>query len=320
MVVAEKTEHCCQTRARAARARHSRISRPVISSALLLGQQCASQHLRGSATAFYAAMPPAAKRRRPPADDGDLLDSIFSGMSKTMRTLPSRPVGSRAAADESLEINSHYMMMKPTPASTPGQVLNKMVCRNADCGRVNDFETDMRQGDRICRHCGAVQNVRSVESLEEEHRTFADDDDKDKKVRTSQDSGIGGGGVGNAMLSQAHRMAASLGADSRDGLDDRQRKRLDQYKEKVTSLASHFQLTGVIPQEARSLCDQLVANQVLHDAQCGRGPGGNCRLTFKNRSPALVAAAVLKIAMQRNGTDRLYEQFKSALKSDDVPG
>ena len=266
-------------------------------------------------------MPPSRKAKRPVVDDVDPLEAIFGGMKRTHAKLTARPVGSRAGAadDGQMEIASHYMMMRPAPAAAPGAFVNKMACRNVDCGRT-EFETDMRQGDRICVHCGAVQNVRSVESLEEEKRTFADDDDKDKNVRTSQDSGIGGGAVGNASLGQAQKIAQSF-AEGRDGLtDERIRKKLDAYKEKVRKFSDHFDLQGEIPRAASEYCDQLVSMQVLHEKECGHKGNGSCRLVFKHRSPAVVAAAVLKVAMQRAAqpTDRLVEELKSALKDDDV--
>ena len=59
---------------------------------------------------------------------------------------------------------------------------------------------------------GTVQNARSVESQQEEHRTFADDDKKESKQRTSRiDSGRGGGAVGAISgLQGAHAIAEKL--------------------------------------------------------------------------------------------------------------
>ena len=95
----------------------------------------------------------------------------------------------------------------------------------------------MRQGDRICRHCGCVQNTRSVESQEEEHRTFADDDKKESKMRTSVMARGGGGGIGgNKSLAQAHALAQN-GADAEDGLTEKDRKRIEAYRSKVRGAA-----------------------------------------------------------------------------------
>ena len=47
-------------------------------------------------------------------------------------------------------------------------------CRNPECRR-SSFQVASRDGDRVCNYCGVVQNARSLESMEEEHRTFKDD-------------------------------------------------------------------------------------------------------------------------------------------------
>ncbi len=48
-------------------------------------------------------------------------------------------------------------------------------CRNQNCN-ASMFELAQRDGDLVCAHCGVVQNMHSLESQEEEHRSFADDD------------------------------------------------------------------------------------------------------------------------------------------------
>ena len=137
--------------------------------------------------------PPGAKRKRPEASSSsssgglDLLDSIMGGMSRTMDRIPVRKPGSASAAavEDHLEVASHYQMVRPSQHGVPE---DKNVCRNPECGgRV--FNVDMRQGDKICVNCGCVQNTRSVESYEEEKRTFADDDGKESKSRTSKAGG-----------------------------------------------------------------------------------------------------------------------------------
>merc|ERR1719453_2032530 len=122
-----------------------------------------------------------------------------------MDRLPARRPGAQGAAaaqEDFAEVSSHYLMVK-RDSSGPS---NKLVCRNSECGG-RDFDIDMRQGDKICRNCGAVQNTRCLESYEEEKRTFADDDKKESKERTSKVVGKGGGNVGNQNLSRVHKEA-----------------------------------------------------------------------------------------------------------------
>ena len=243
------------------------------------------------------------KRPLPPSSGGgaDLLDSILGGMTKTMRQLPVRPPNYRGPGsghEEGLEIASHYGMVRP--AQGAGTVVDKLACRNPECGG-REFDTDWRQGDRICRRCGAVQNHRSVESHEEEHRTFADDEKKESKQRTSQVTARGGGAVGQANLQRVAKLADDAG-DGEDGISEKDLNRINKYKEKVADLANKLELTGNIVREGQELCKRFVANQIAHDEGCGRP--GNCRLGFKNRSHALVAAAVLKEAMRKHDTDR----------------
>lgn len=66
----------------------------------------------------------------------------------------------------------------------------------------------------------------------------------------------------------------------------------------------------------RSLVTGLLPGS-KHEEVCGRK--GSCRLSFNcKRIPELVAAAVLKNTMREHGTDRLFEEIKSALKGDGV--
>jgi len=257
---------------------------------------------------------PAPKRRKPnpPASGGlDLLDSIFGGMDK-LASAPSKHTTAKFLAEDQLEVASHYQMVRAAPL-TAGPMAAR-VCRNPDCGET-EMENDYRSGDRVCRSCGAVQNARSVESQEEEHRTFADDDKKESKQRTSRVDGNGGGGVGNVNLKGVHKLAAGQ-ADSGDGLSDKEVKRLEKIKEKVSTLADHMQLQDHIKRDGQNLCQDLAMRVHEHDANCGRP--GQCRLTLRMKSAAVVAAALLKEALRKNGTDRLFEELKAVLKGDDV--
>ena len=257
------------------------------------------------------------KRKAPAKPPGglNLLDSIMGGMSKTMDRLPTRKPGAAAASTgDELEVATHFQMVRPP---TNGGPVDKTRCRNIECNS-REFDVDMRQGDRICRNCGCVQNSRSVESYEEEKRTFADDDNKESKQRTSQVHGKGGGSVGNSGLARVHALAAAEGSDT-DAFSERDQIKIDQYKTKARTIGETLELSQQIILEGQKLCEKLVASENLHAKECGKaGTGASCRLTFRHRSPAVVAAAVLKEAMRLHQTDRLFEELKAALKGDDV--
>ena len=92
--------------------------------------------------------------------------------------------------------------------------------------------------------------------------------------------------------------------------------KLELVKDKVTVLSDALKLTDTIKFDGHMLCEDLVRKQHEHDVQCGKG--GTCRLTLRLRPAALMAAAVLKEALRKNGTDRLFEELKVVLKGDDV--
>jgi len=259
----------------------------------------------------FAGKGPAAKRPKAAASGGvDLLDSILGGLD-TM-TARSSKAGSVYRPGDELETASHYQMLRPSGAHS----VPKGQCRNIGCeGR--DFENDCRAGDRVCRLCGAVQNARNVESQEEEHRTFADDDKKESKQRTSRVDGRGGGAVGSTNLQSVHNLAEKMGTDG-DGLTDRQERTIQQYQEKVGVLSAKMNLSSAIKVDAEALCMDLVHKQKQHDAKCCEGD--KCHLHLgKLLSHALVAAALLKTAMRKDGTtDRLFLELKETLKGDDV--
>ena len=251
--------------------------------------------------AVMSGKQPAAKRRKP-SSSGDLLDSILGGIDRTMSTTPGA-----FRAEEEPEVASHYQIVRAPPAS---DLNRKSMCRNWECGGT-EFENDYRSGDRVCRSCGAVQNARNCESQEEEHRTFADDDKKDSKQRTSRSASTG---VGMAKLEQANQLAH--GQADGDELTHKQRKKIADYKDKVTVLSDALELTDTIKFDGHMLCEDLVRKQHEHDVQCGKG--GTCRLTLRLRPAAVIAAALLKEAMRKNGIDRLFEELKKVLKGDDV--
>ena len=167
-------------------------------------------------------------------------------------------------------------------------------------GGRREFDTDWRQGDRICRHCGCVQNTRSVESHEEEKRTFADDDNKEAKKRAEKSTGRGGGSVGQSNLAQAHTRALEGGDLGEGEMSTRDLHRIEAYRGKLSGLADALQLSKAIEQEGAALCEVFVRKQLEHDGRCqAAASGATCRLSWRP-SAALVAAAVLKEAMRKH--------------------
>ena len=261
----------------------------------------------------------AGKKRAHPSSSlmggGDLLDSILGGVSKTATKMAARPINTNRGGQEELEIDSHFAMYRPPKEQANGMPIDRFACRNPDCGG-RQFDTDWRQGDRICTRCGTVQNNRSVESHEEEHRTFAEDKEKGTtKERTSQVKG-NGPGVVESGLQRAQNIAAGM-ADNGDGMTEKAKKRIEDYRQKVSDLAGRLEVQGQIVRDGHELCETLVYEQISHDKECGR-KGGSCRLALKQAKASFVAAALLKEAMRKHGTDRQFDELKAALRDDGV--
>ena len=251
------------------------------------------------------------KRKRPAQPGGlDLLDSILGKMSNTHEQLPVRPPNYRAD-EEQPGVASHYMMVRGPQDSGNGAPIDKDVCRNPDCnGR--EFDTDWRQGDRICRRCGCVQNNRSVESHDEEHRTFSEDKEKGKdKSRTSA---VGNGGsaiAGGGTMQQIHAQTAKAQGG------DPYHKRIAEYMENLRQLADRLNTNQEIRDTGIKLCEKLVARQSEHETLCKHS---DCRLRkFKNPNDSyLVAGALIRRAYLDNDSGRLFEEVKGAMEKEGV--
>ena len=209
-----------------------------------------------------------------------LLDGIMSSVTQLHSSLPTRPRGSAALEEE--EVASPYMISKGSMASTmsgaagaPG-VQGREVCKNTHCGR-SEFEVDARQGNRICVHCGVVQNTRSLESQEEEHRTFADDDKSEGKKRAEvQHDGKVGGLVGESLLAKAQALANSGGVQAGELMEKDDRK-LECYRQQVRALASVMELsTNAVVASALDVCERYVLSVVAHGSMCKTGSKCRC--------------------------------------------
>ena len=138
------------------------------------------QPVRRPAQASGAAQRrPALKR---PLGGMSLLDDILGKTTKLHSSVRNTRVG-----DDANEVATPYMMSKSASVSS-----SSVVCRMPECTPPNTaaiFDIDQRHGDRVCVRCGTVQNSRSIESQEEEHRSFADDDKAESKKRTEINDG-----------------------------------------------------------------------------------------------------------------------------------
>ena len=143
-----------------------------------------------------------AQRRPPkrPIGGGSLLDNILSKTTKLHSSVRNTRVG-----DDTNEVATPYMMSRS--ACAPSSLV---VCRMPECTPDDQsavFDIDMRNGNRVCMRCGTVQNSRSIESQEEEHRTFADDDKAESKKRAEINDGKQGGRTGDKSLGAAMGIA-----------------------------------------------------------------------------------------------------------------
>ena len=261
---------------------------------------------------------PAPKR---PLGGGSLLDDILGKTTKLHSSIRHTRAG-----DDSLEVASPYMMARPPPGQGAS---SSLVCKFPECGSTV-FDIDMRHGDRVCVRCGIVQNSRSIESQEEEHRTFADDDKAESKKRAEINDGKQGGRTGDASLRTANALA---NADTNK--DD---KKLDAWKNKVKDVATKMKLTSAVKDSAFNYCTMFGDSQKArrrrafpapprlpprarlwtsgrelasprrlaqrHDELCA---DPNCRLRkgILRKKDELIAASVLMYALREQGFVRL---------------
>ena len=159
------------------------------------------QPVRRPAQASGAAQRrPALKR---PLGGMSLLDDILGKTTKLHSSVRNTRVG-----DDANEVATPYMMSKSASVSS-----SSVVCRMPECTPPNTaaiFDIDQRHGDRVCVRCGTVQNSRSIESQEEEHRSFADDDKAESKKRAETNDGKQGGPSLALALALARTQALTL--------------------------------------------------------------------------------------------------------------
>jgi transcription initiation factor TFIIIB Brf1 subunit/transcription initiation factor TFIIB len=245
--------------------------------------------------------PGAAQRRPAPKRSGtSLLDDILGKTAKLHSSVRNTRVG-----DDANDVATPYMMSKSASASS-----SLLVCRMPECTPPNTaaiFDIDMRHGDRVCVRCGTVQNSRSIESQEEEHRTFADDDKAESKKRTEINDGKQGGRTGDTSLRTANALA-----NAETGKDD---KKLDAWKNKVKDVATKMNLNSATKDSAFNFCTMFSDSQKLHDELC-KDP--NCRLRkgVLRKKDDLVAASVLMYALREQGFARQFQTFAAHLRID----
>ena len=199
------------------------------------------------------------------------------------------------------------MMLPPTPTPASPEPPSA-VCRNPKCDHT-EFDLDHRAGAKVCMHCGTVQNNRPLESLEEEHRSFAGDEHRDARRRTEQNDGKTGGRVGDPSLSAASALA--------NASQDKEEERRVLSNTKIEELAHLLAIPQAVQDTAANLCTTLAESHRAHDELC-RDRACPLRSTGRHAKKALVAAAVLKVALQRNNMDRQFQEFAAAIPDTDV--
>ena len=260
------------------------------------------------------------------------LDAILADVSTLHKTARNAP--KRKMQDHSLEVYSPFLLARQPQTAAPQNTTTHQsqveLCRNLECSGRNmtpAFEVDSRHGDRICTHCGAVQNVRSIENLEEEHRTFNDDDGKSKSRKRAevQRDGRSSTNVGDQNLARAAQIAGAT-AESGDAFSDAERKRLDQIQGKINMLSSHMQLSGATVDKARHLAEQIVLSQIEHDKRCSLScqesvdnvdkPKQKCRLSKRPKHKTIIAAALINVAKREDMHDIQFQELAEACRVD----
>ena len=249
------------------------------------------------------------KRPLPPPSGGGLLSDLLSKTTKLHSSI--RP--SRGSAEDAFEVATPYMLARTAPAGSANQPINDKECRSPTCDSTS-FDIDWRHGDRVCMRCGIVQNTRSMESSDEEHRSFADDDNKEAKKRAEVNDGVTGGRLGDQSLRAAQGLSNMGGSGAVQGKEE---KRLELYKQKVKELATSMELQYSIRETASNLATNYVASQAKHDEVC---KDQKCRLRFVPKRPELVAASLIKLALRKQSPelDRQFQEFAQYLREQDV--
>ena len=188
-------------------------------------------------------------------------------------------------------------------------------CRNPECNSTS-FDNDARGGDRVCNQCGVVQNVRSIENLEEEHRSFNDDDGKSeakKRVeRVSHDGRLVAKIGGNDAMRRIHAAATAEGEGEKSKKDQ---EKLDELKSKIARLCG---IDTSIDSESKQDAYHLADVPSTRDRPPRALLGPKCRLAGKIAAPVIVAGGILHEALRERGFGRGFEEIAFLVqKSED---
>jgi len=233
-----------------------------------------------------------------PSGGGNFLDGILKSVSQ-LNASAQRGVSRSLKEDPLLDVASPYLIARPAAGSLAGNVGAGMkeVCRNVGCG-MTTFEMDARRGDLVCSSCGAVQNQRSIEAQEEEHRTFSEDKEKgnDKsraEVQRSRKGSIIGGA--NNPLGHAQALADEV-SDDGTSLTAEERKRVDSLQMNLRLIADKMNKEKAAIEMANRDAESLVLSEKRHAACCKNIKStGKCRLILK-KNRVVVAASILVYA------------------------
>ena len=198
----------------------------------------------------------------------------------------------------------------------PADVRLRAVHRNPTCNSTK-LDNDARGGDRVCNQCGVVQNVRSIENLEEEHRSFNDDDGKSeakKRVERVSHDGRLVAKIGNDAMRRIHAAATAEGEGEKSKKDQ---EKLDELKSKIARLCGiDTSIDSESKQDAYHLADVLVNSEIAHRERCW-DPA--CRLAGKIAAAlVIVAGGILHEALRERGFGRGFEEIAFLVqKSED---
>ena len=206
--------------------------------------------------------------------------------------------------DDPLE---HQMTAPPlAPQLGPG---GPACCKRPNC-HFNEIVFDHHQSYYVCK-CGTVQSQRPLPSYEAEHRSFADEENSDRKKRTERadrDGKSGGTGVAPS-LQRAARLADS---GEKSEMPREWALREDKYVDAVRSLAYTVTSMQAYVESAVHSARQLVQAMMDHNKQCTRP---KCRLCVKPHTNLVGAALLLFASRRQHNASALFQDMATYLKA-----
>ena len=234
---------------------------------------------------------PATKTTKRTSNHLTILDTILSNQKDLLGQVRQGAMIQAKAKSLFDEVESPYMLSKDMVQEAPFQPDARFGkrCKNPLC-KSTTFELDSRGGNEICSRCGVVQNCLSIASLEEEHRTFADDTDSDNKKRAEVQKDLRPGGL--VPVANLKTVQQALSENKEENT-----KGLEIYQKIVRDLA------GIIQNNSQDIldvssdnCDRFVKSVIAHRGACR---DTKCHLFKFQKDNKLVAAGLLLHTMRQ---------------------